>query len=78
MVTKDLNSIGQGKLGGNEALASVCLLPGSSDPNSKDWGPTAPWTPENTFLTASNKLNRKPIEQGFAAELEAVKQKGIR
>jgi long-chain acyl-CoA synthetase len=76
MVTKDLNGIGKGKLGGNEALASVCLLPGTGAPT--EGGATAPWTPENTFLTASNKLNRKPIEMGFAKELKAVKQKGIR
>ena len=41
-------------------------------------GPDAPWTPENNFLTASNKLNRKPIEAGFAKVLAAVKAKGIR
>ena len=76
MVTKDLNAIGKGKLGGNEALASVCLLPGTGDPTQG--GPTAPWTPENNFLTASNKLNRKPIEKGFEAQLKVVKQKGIR
>ena len=68
--------LGQGTLGGNEALASVCLLPGTGNPLEQ--GPTAPWTPENTFLTASNKLNRKPIEAGFATELKAVKAKGIR
>ena len=76
MVTKDLNGIGKGKLGGNEALASVCLLPGTGQ--LTDTGATAPWTPENLYLTASNKLNRKPIEMGFADELKAVKQKGIR
>jgi long-chain acyl-CoA synthetase len=76
MVTKDLNALGKGKLGGNEALASVCLLPGTGAPT--EGGPTAPWTPDNLFLTASNKLNRKPIEKAFASQLNTVKEKGIR
>jgi long-subunit acyl-CoA synthetase (AMP-forming) len=50
MVCKDLNNIGKGKLGGNEALAAVALLPGTGAPNST--GDNAPWTPDNTFLTA--------------------------
>merc|ERR1712072_149903 len=76
MVTKDLNAIGKGKLGGNEALASVCLLPGTGDPTKQ--GSKAPWSPENTFLTASNKLNRKPIEMGFQNQLAIVRKKGIK
>ena len=76
MVAKDLNAIGKGTLGGNEALAAVALLPGTGDPESS--GPDAPWTPENTFLTASNKLNRKPIEAGFKDVLAATKAMGIR
>ena len=76
MVTKDLNGIGKGTLGGNEALASVGLLPGTGAMDSN--GPDAPWTPENTYLTASNKLNRKPIEAGFAKLLADTKAMGIR
>jgi long-chain acyl-CoA synthetase len=76
MVTLDLNKIGKGALGGNEALATVALLPGTGAPDTA--GPAAPWTPENGFLTASNKLNRKPIEQGFKGELAAAKAVGIR
>ena len=41
-------------------------------------GSNAPWSPENLYLTASNKLNRKPIEMGFETQLKAVKQMGIR
>jgi long-chain acyl-CoA synthetase len=54
MVCKDLNNIGKGKLGGNEALAAVALLPGSASPESS--GMDAPWTPENTYLTARYNL----------------------
>ena len=54
----------------------VALLPGTAAPDAQ--GPTAPWTPENSFLTASNKLNRKPIEAGFKEELAKAKAAGIR
>ena len=37
---------------------------------------TSPWTPENNFLTASNKLNRKVVEVGMEAVLEPLKLKG--
>jgi len=76
MVCNDLNAIGKGVLGGNEALAAVALLPGSGAHTST--GSDAPWTPDNSYLTASNKLNRKPIEQGFAVLLAATKAKAIR
>ena len=148
-VTKDLNSIGKGKLGANEMLASIVLLSGEGDPEAQDLD--SPWTPENQvrlrvtgqeggrrvegvrvsaqgqgsslahsqplncsnrstaqpfstaqpvataeplatarppnrptrrlasqFLTASNKLNRKPIEKGFDKLLKPLIQKGIR
>ena len=54
----------------------MALLPGTAAPDAQ--GPTAPWTPENGFLTASNKLNRKPIEAGFKDELAKAKAAGIR
>jgi long-chain acyl-CoA synthetase len=75
-VTKDLNGIGKGKLGANELLASVVLLSGEGNPEAQDLD--SPWTPENQFLTASNKLNRKPIEKGFEKLLKPLIQKGIR
>jgi len=50
MVCQDLNAIGKGKLGGNETLAAVVLLPGTGAPDST--GSNAPWTPDNTYLTA--------------------------
>ena len=40
--------------------------------------PTSPWTPENEFLTASNKLNRNPIKKHLAGILEPLIKKGVR
>ena len=122
-VTQDLNSIGKGKLGGNELLASITLIPGEngmmlilahmhartqkalvaahtathartlklraapildlSRTNAPTGDPEAqnldsPWTPENNFLTASNKLNRKPIEKGLDKLLAPLILKGIK
>jgi len=45
MVTADLNSVGRGKLGLNEALATVALLPGTAAESST--GTDAPWTSDN-------------------------------
>ena len=69
-----------GKLGSNEILAGVLLLPGTG---AKETIPPAfedPWTPENGMLTASNKLQRKPIikEYGAKGRMEALKAKGIK
>jgi len=75
-VCQSLNAIGKGKLGGNEALAAIVLLPGTGP--QEGTGVDCPWTPENQFLTASNKLNRKPILAGFASLMEPLKQKGIK
>jgi long-chain acyl-CoA synthetase len=77
-VTADMNSQGKGKLGANEALASVGLISGMGDPDQQPPSINAPWTPENNCLTASNKLNRKPIEKAFASILEPLQGKGIR
>jgi len=75
-VKADLNSIGKGRLGNNELLAAVALLPGSASPESN--GLEAPWTPENQYLTASNKLNRKPILKGFDSIMKDLRLKGIK
>ena len=37
-----------------------------------------PWTPQNGALTATNKINRKPIEKFFAKQVKALAAKGIR
>jgi len=75
-VKADLNAIAKGHLGNNELLAAVALLPGTADPESA--GLDAPWTPENQYLTASNKLNRKPILKGFDAIMKDLRVKGIK
>jgi len=69
-----------GKSGGlavNEMLCAVGLIsghgPAEGIPNQ-----TSPWTSENGGLTASNKLNRKPIQVTYAKMLDALKKKAIR
>lgn len=60
-ILNDLQKTCAPQLSKLEKIVSVGLLPGTGaldDPI----GPESPWTPENGGLTASNKLNRKPIE----------------
>ena len=81
-VLDSLNKIGKlGKLGGNEALAGVALFPGTGEQTrgaGVDALPDDPWTPQNNCLTATNKINRKPLEKMFAPILKKLIQKGIR
>ena len=81
-VLGELNTIGKaGNLGANEILAGVTLVAGTGEmdrgagvaPQRHD-----PWTPANNALTATNKLNRKPLEKFFAAQMPALIAKGIR
>ena len=70
-----------GKLGANEILAGVTLVAGTGEPTrGADQPPLFhdPWTPQNGALTATNKLNRKPIEKFFAAKIKALAAKGVR
>jgi long-chain acyl-CoA synthetase len=76
MVCADMNSIGKATLGGNEALASVALLPGTGNPEVAAWD--SPWTPENGCLTAANKLARNIVKVELASVVAEVKPKGIR
>jgi long-chain acyl-CoA synthetase len=70
-VLGDLNGIGKnGGLGRNELLKNVGLLPGIGAEEDSDV--KAPWTPANTYLTASMKLNRKPILAGFKSILDPL------
>lgn len=66
-----------GSLGCNELLCAVALLPGTGPSTGK---PTvaSPWTPENGCLTASNKLNRKHIQEVCAALLEPLRKAAAR
>ena len=73
----DLNKEGRlGGVGANEILMAVTLISGEGEPTEQE--PNSPWTPENQFLTASNKLNRKPIQMGLEDILEPLKQRGIK
>lgn len=70
----------KGKLGSNEIIAGAVLLAGTGPVDNNPPLFTDPWTPENGMLTASNKLNRKPIikEYGKNGVFEDLKQKGIK
>jgi hypothetical protein len=72
-VLDELNKIGKaGKLGANEILAAVKLIAGTGEQSrGADVPPLFhdPWTPQNGALTATNKINRKPIEGFFKAQV---------
>jgi len=76
MVCADLNNVGKGTLGGNEALAAIALLPGTGNPDVALWD--SPWTPENGCLTAANKLARNIVKVELEALIAEVKPKAIR
>jgi len=78
MVLDNLVLIGkEAGLGANEILGAVALIPGTG-PTTGTLTPESPWTPENAGLTASNKLNRQPIQTGLSKILKPLKEKGIR
>ena len=75
-VLKDLQKEGKaGKLGRNEMIVAVALISGNGSETALEGN--SPWTPENGGLTASNKLNRKPILKGYAHLMSGLKQAGI-
>jgi len=77
MVCDDLNIEGKkANLGLNEKLIAVHLVSGAGSPDAQELN--SPWTPENNFLTASNKLNRKVVENGLEPILTPLKAKGIK
>jgi len=76
MVLKSLVDAGKGKLGGNEILVAIKLVPGTGPMDAPTV--TSPWTPENGFQTASKKLNRRPIQDAFKAEMAELKKAGTR
>jgi len=59
-----------------EKLLAIKLISGHGEPDKQEIN--SPWTPDNEFLTASNKLNRKPIQMGMDAILAPLILKGIR
>jgi len=69
MILDDLNRCGkEGGLARNEMLCAVGLIPGTG-PMEFPGNNKSPWTPENGFLTASNKTDRNAIKNGKTKEL---------
>jgi len=69
MVKKSLRTAGKnGKLAPNEGLGNIALISGSgpgADPGTAVAGTRhSPWTPDNGYLTASNKTDRNAIVHG--------------
>mmetsp|Transcript_8477 Transcript_8477/g.18471 ORF Transcript_8477/g.18471 Transcript_8477/m.18471 type:complete len:779 (-) Transcript_8477:149-2485(-) len=75
-VLDNLLAAGKGRLCYTELLVAVGLLPGTGPMDKAT--PESPWTPENGGLTASNKLNRKPIQEVCGKILATLKKKAIR
>merc|ERR1712216_933676 len=68
-VLDDLNRIGKkGKLGRNELLGAIALVSGTG-PSGFPGEVNSPWTAENGFLTASNKIDRNAIKNGKTREI---------
>jgi len=63
-----------GDLAVNEMLVGVGLISGTG-PMEGNATKDSPWTSENGGLTASNKLNRKPIQSVYASILEPLRKK---
>ena len=77
MVLKDLNNEGKaGKLGKNEGLAAVLIISGLGSQTVGEVN--SPWTADNGFLTASNKLQRNTVLKGLETVMADLKQKGIK
>ena len=73
----DMNAAGKkANLGANEKLGAIHLISGMGSPEERNMN--SPWTPENNFLTASNKLNRKFIAKEMAPVLDPVRAKAIK
>lgn len=78
MVLGSLNAAGKaGDLAANEILCAIALIPGTG-PMEGDATATSPWTAENGGLTASNKLNRKPIQMTYATLLDPLRKRAAR
>merc|ERR1712166_35441 len=62
-ITADLNKLGKGKLSPIEVLSTVHIVSGSG-PMGFPGTTLSPWTPDNGFMTASNKTDRTSILHG--------------
>lgn len=77
MVLNDLNREGKnGNLSRNEKLVAVGLISGNG--SKEEFEMNSPWTPENGGLTASNKLQRKPIMLNMKEITDVLIDKGIK
>jgi len=70
-----VNAHRNGKLGGTEKLVAVHLISGLG--SMTNLTATSPWTPDNGGLTASNKLQRKPVEAALEGLLAPLIKKAI-
>lgn len=76
-VLDSLTAVGKaGDLAANEVLCAIALISGTGSITEGEV--TSPWTPENGGLTASNKLNRKPIQTTYASLLDPMRVKAAR
>lgn len=71
-----LNEGKKGGVGRNERLCAIHLISGRGSPDRAEVN--SPFTPENGYLTASNKLQRKGVIKGMGTVMDALKRKGIR
>ena len=63
------------------ACVQAILLISGNGPKEGEGAANSPWTPENKYLTASNKLNRGPIKETFnlhRGEFPPVKKLAVR
>ena len=77
MVLNDLNREGKnGNLSRNEKLVAIVLISGNG--SKEQFEMNSPWTPENGGLTASNKLQRRPIMINMKEITDVLIEKGIK
>ena len=77
MVLTDLNREGKnGNLSRNEKLVAIVLISGNG--SKTEFQMNSPWTPENGGLTASNKLQRKPIMLNMKEITDVLIDRGIK
>lgn len=75
MVLDSLNAVGKAAgLAANEILCAISLISGTG-PIEGEATENSPWTPENGGLTASNKLDRKKIQQICSKLMEPIMKK---
>ena len=65
-----------GNLSRNEKLVAIVLISGNG--SKTEFQMNSPWTPENGGLTASNKLQRKPIMLNMKEITDVLIDRGIK